>query len=137
MDAAIVPNFVVVDTDYRTLPALLVGEVPDFTVSEEYAAVDHEARNRPEPVFRALVRLCIRLHKQEMAGRLRPGERATLEQIHRLFERIARDGTVSRRYTLVTAMFDTLAQAEGWLVLPGLKERFGPETRRLLGLWIK
>ena len=136
MDAAIVPNFVVVDTDYRTLPTQLVDDVRNFAGSQEYAEIDATERSRPEIVFSALVKLCIRLHKKDMAGDLGWGERATLKQIHKFFERIAESDNPSTRYTLVTVMFDRLAQDEGWEVVPTLKDRFGPATRQLFGLWI-
>lgn len=137
MDAAIVPNFVFVDTDYRMLPEQLTGGVRHFTGSAEYSSIGDEERDRPEIVFSALVQLCIRLHKQEMTGRLRWRERATLRQIHEQFEQIARDNAVSTKYTLVTIMFDRLALDQGWEILPKLRERFGSETRRLFDLWIK
>ena len=136
MDAAIVPNFIIVDTHYRKLPDLLVGDVSGFAASQEYAAINDPERDRPESVFAALVRFCIRLHKQEMAGPLGWRDRATLEQIHGVFELIARDDIASRKFTLVTAMFDALAEDEGWSVLPGLKKRFGPCTRHFFNLWI-
>ena len=78
--------------------------------SQEYSAINDVERHRPEIVFSALIKLCIRLHKKEMAGRLLWGERATLRQIHKLFEKIARSHASSTKYTLVTIMFDRLAQ---------------------------
>lgn len=137
MDAAIVPNFIVVDTDYRMLPEQLTGGVRHFTGSAEYSAIDDRERDRPDIVFSALVQLCIRLHKQEIDGRLPWRERATLGQIHEQFERIARDDAASTKYTLVTIMFDRLAIDQGWEILPNLRKRFGPETGRLFDLWIK
>ncbi len=136
MDAAIVPDFVVVDADYQGLPDRLVGDVRNFSHSQEYSAINDVERHRPEIVFSALIKLCIRLHKKEMAGRLLWGERATLRQIHKLFEKIARSHASSTKYTLVTIMFDRLAQDEGWDVLPLLKKRFGPATSELFNLWI-
>ena len=136
MDAAIVPDFVVVDTDYQALPERLIGDVRSFARSQEYVAIDEVERHRPEIVFSALVKLCIRLHRKELTGRLLWGERATLRQIHKLFERIARGHTASTKYTLVTIMFDRLAQDEGWEVLPLLRKRFGPATSELFNLWI-
>ena len=135
MDAAIVPNFIIVDTHYQRLPDLLVGDVSGFAASHEYTAIIGSERDRPEPVFAALVRLCIRLHKQEMAGPLGWRDRATLEQIHGVFERIARDDIASRKFALVTAMFDALAEDDGWSVLTGLKKALGPSTRHFFDLW--
>ena len=136
MDAAIVPDFVVVDTDYRNLPDRMVGDVRSFARSQEYTAIGDVERHRPEVVFSALIKLCIRLHKKEQSGRLLWGERATLRQIHKLFEKIARSHAASTKYTLVTIMFDRLAQDEGWEVLPLLRKRFGPATSELFNLWI-
>ena len=136
MNAAIVPNFIVVDTDYWTLPDLVVGDVPEFATSDEYAAIDNGDRYRPEAVFSALVRFCIRLHKAEITGHLPSCERTTLGKIHEVFDTIAQDGTVSRKFTLVTTMFDALAYDDAWLVLPNLKQRFGPAARRLFDHWI-
>ena len=136
MDASIVPDFVVVDTDYKALPDQLVGDVRSFSRSQEYAAIAAVERHRPEVVFAALVKLCIRLHKKELEGRLLWGERATLRQIHKLFEKISRSHASSTKYTLVTIMFDRLAQDEGWEILPLLKEWFGPATGELFNLWI-
>ena len=136
MDAAIVPDFVVVDNDYRTLPSQAVSDVRSFSSSQEYTAIDVVERHRPEIVVSALVKLCIRLHKKELTGRLLWGERATLNQIHKLFEKIARGHAASTKYTLVTIMFDRLARDEGWDVLPLLKKRFGPAARELFNLWI-
>ncbi len=136
MDAAIVPDFVVVDTDYQALPEQVVGDVRNFSRSEEYAAITEVERHRPEIVVSALVKLCIRLHRKELSGCLLWGERATLRQIHKLFEKIARSRASSAKYTLVTIMFDRLAQDEGWEVLPLLKKRFGPATSELFNLWI-
>ena len=136
MDAAIVPDFVVVDSDYQTLPDQVVSDVCSFSSSQEYAAIDTVERHRPEIVFSALIKLCIRLHKKELTGRLLWGERATLKQIHKLFEKIARGHAASTKYTLVTIMFDRLAQDEGWEVLPLLRKRFGPATSELFNLWI-
>ena len=137
MDAAIVPNFIVVDTDYQMLPEQLTDGVRHFTGSVEYSAIDDTERDRPDIVFSALVKLCIRLHKQEINGSLPWHERATLRQIHEQFERIAREDTASTKYTLVTIMFDRLAIDQGWEILPNLQQRFGPETGRLFDLWIK
>ena len=78
MDAAIVPNFIVVDTDYQMLPAQLTGGVRHFAGSMEYSAIDDRERDRPDIVFSALVQLCIRLHKQEVDSSLSWRERATL-----------------------------------------------------------
>ena len=104
--------------------------------SQEYTSIADVERERPEIVFSALVRLCIRLHKKELEGRLLLGERVTLRQIHKLFEKIARSHASSTKYTLVTIMFDRLAQDEGWEVLPLLRERFGPATSELFNVWI-